>query len=227
MDNQNINGSINQFKNAEEEAAVLLNHAMKISKAFESNDDYLKLEALDDNLKLWVEIEMTLKNAKNLLPEDIKANLIKLSKYVEHLTLSKGVNMSRSDSDTLININMQISEGLLDAIKNFVVREEAVSLLKCALDLSNAREKKNTEELVTALDNNMKMWVYLKTLVRAKDNTLPDETKSNLVKLADYVSYKTLEVGRDIANLNDKALDSMIMANLQITEGLLSNQTAA
>ncbi len=227
MRNPRENRLMNQIKSTEEEAAVLLNQAMKISKAFEGNDDYLKLEALDDNLKLWVEIETTLKNTKNLLPEETKVNLTKLSKYVEFLTLSKGVKMSKSDCDILININMQISEGLLDAIKNFVVKEEAVSLLKCALDLSNAREKRNVEELVTALDNNMKTWIYLKTLVSAKDSELPEETKGNLVKLADYVSYKTLEVGRDIVHLNDRVLDSMIMTNLQITEGLLSNQMAA
>lgn len=217
----------NQIKDAETEAAILLNSAMALSKASISNDEKLKLITLDNNLKLWVEIETSLKSAKNLLPDDIKSNLMKLSKYVERLTLSKGVAMSKSDFDSLININMQISEGLLEAVKNYLAKEEAFSLLKCAVDLSSARENNNVEALVTALDNNLKLWVYIKILAKSKDNNLPSETKDNLIKLADYVSGKTIEVGRDIDNINDKALDSMIMTNLQISEGLISNQKIA
>ena len=108
-----------------------------------------------------------------------------------------------------------------------MAKEEAFSLLKCAVDLSSARENNNVEALVTALDNNLKLWVYIKTLAKSKDNNLPSETKDNLIKLADYVSGKTIEVGRDIDNINDKALDSMIMTNLQISEGLISNQKIA
>lgn len=217
----------NQIRDAETEAAILLNYAMELSKVSTSKNDNLKLQVLDNNLKLWVEIETSLKSAKNLLPIDIKNNLIKLSKYVERLTLSKGVGMNKSDFDSLANINMQISEGLLEAVKNYIAKEEAFSLLKCAVDLSSAREKNNTEELVTALDNNLKLWVYIKTLANSKDNSLPTDTKDNLIKLADYVSNKTLEVGKNINKINDKALDSMIMTNLQISEGLISNQKIA
>jgi len=154
----------NQIKDAETEAAILLNSAMALSKASISNDEKLKLITLDNNLKLWVEIETSLKSAKNLLPDDIKSNLMKLSKYVERLTLSKGVAMSKSDFDSLININMQISEGLLEAVKNYLAKEEAFSLLKCAVDLSSARENNNVEALVTALDNNLKLWVYIRNV---------------------------------------------------------------
>ena len=204
-----------------------MNYALALSKAAVSNDDQLKLVTLDENMQLWVEIESSLKSAKNLLPQDIKNNLIQLSKYVERLTLSKGIKMTKTDFDSLININMQISEGLLEAVKNSLAKEEAFSLLKCAVDLSSARENNSTEELVTALDNNLKLWVYIKTLANSKSNNLPEETKSNLVKLADYVSSKTLEVGKNIDKVNDKALDSMIMTNLQISEGLISNQKIA
>ena len=67
----------NQIKDAETEAAILLNSAMALSKASISNDEKLKLITLDNNLKLWVEIETSLKSAKNLLPDDIKSNLMK------------------------------------------------------------------------------------------------------------------------------------------------------
>lgn len=218
--------TMSQVKDAENEATVLLNYAMALAKAATSEDRKEVIAALDDNLKLWVEIETSLKSAKNLLPEDIKLNLLKLSQFVTRMTLSKGINMNKSDFDCLININMQISEGLLEAVKNNLAKEEAFSLLKCAIDLSSARENNDANEMVLALDNNLKLWVYIKTLASSKSNELPTETKSNLVKLADYVSSKTLEVGKDVKNINDKILDSMIMTNLQISEGLMAKRSA-
>ena len=102
-----------QVKNAEKEAVILLNQAMALAKASMSNNEHEIIRALDSNLKLWVEIETSLKSAKNLLPEDIKANLMKLSKFVERMILSKGLKMTKTDFDCLVNINMQISEGLM------------------------------------------------------------------------------------------------------------------
>jgi len=219
--------TMTQIKDAENEAGILLNHALDIAKASTSKSENVKLQALDNNLKLWVQIETSMKSAKNLLPQDIKDNLLTLSKFVERLTLSKGVHMTKSDYDCLININMQISEGLLEAVKNSMAREEALSLVKCAVDLSAAKEKKNSAELVAALENNLQLWVYIKTLANSKKSKLPSETRDNLIKLADYVSGKTLEVGKNIDKNHDKVLDSMIMTNLQISEGLISNQKIA
>ncbi len=221
-----MTNNIDQVKKAENEAKILLEYALALSKAAESNDQCEIITVLDANLKLWVEIETTLKTAKSLLPNDIQANLLQLSKFVERLTLSKGIHMSKTDFDCLANINMQIAEGFLAAVKNNLAKEEAFSLLKCALDLSSAKENDDVAELVTALDNNLKLWVYIKTLASAKNTNLPQDTKSNLVKLADYVSSKTLEIGQDVNNVNGKAIDSMIMTNLQISEGLMSMKKA-
>jgi len=205
-----------QVRNAEKEAVVLLNQAMALAKASTSNSEHEIIQALDSNLKLWVEIETSLKSAKNLLPEDIKSNLMKLSKFVERMILCKGLKMTKTDFDCLVNINMQISEGLVEAVKNNLAREEAFSLC----------ENNSTSDLVNALDNNMKLWVYIKTLASDDKNPLPKETKGNLIKLADYVSSRTLEVGKNVECLNQKALDCMIMTNLQISEGLMSKRTA-
>ena len=218
-----MNTTDTQINEIEEQSALLMNYASALSNAATSNQDGYKLLVLDENLKLWVEIETSLKSAKNLLPQDIKDNLLKLSKFVERMILSKGIAMSKSDFDCLANINMQISEGLLAVVKNSLAKEEAYSLLKCAVDLSTARENNSSEELVTALDNNLQLWVYIKTLASAKNCQLPEDVKNNLVKLAEYVSAKTLELGNNLDNINDKVLDSMINANLQISEGLISN----
>lgn len=222
-----MNTTIDEIRDAEEESKILMGFAQALSKASTSNNDQIKLLTLDENLKLWVEIESSLKSAKNLLPQEIKDNLMKLSKFVERLTLSKGISMSKTDFDCLANINMQISEGLLAVVRNSLAKEEAFSLLKCAVDLSSARENNNSQDMITALDNNLQLWVYIKTLAKAKETKLPEETKSNLIKLADYISSKTLEVGKDLNNINDKVIDSMINTNLQISEGLISTQKIA
>ena len=222
-----MNTTEDQIKSAEEEANLLSGFAEALSKASSSNDDKFKLLTLDENLKLWVGIETSLKSAKNLLPQEIKENLLKLSKYVERLTLSKGIAMSKTDFDSLANINLQISEGLLAVVRNSLAKEEAFSLLKCAIDLSNAHESNNSSDLVNALENNLQLWVYIKTLAKDKKTQLPEETKSNLIKLADYVSSKTLEVGKDLDNVNASVIESMINTNLQISEGLITSQKIA
>lgn len=219
-----MNNNLNPISGAEREASIFMDFAMALSKASNSDNDHEKLIALEHNLKLWVEIETSLTSAKNLLPQIIKDNLLKLSKYIERLILSKGIKMSKSDFDTLVNINMQISEGLLEAIKNTLAQEEAFSLLQCAINLSSARDGSDTAHLVSALDDNMKLWVYIKTLASSEKSTLPNDTKSNLIKLADYVSQKTFEVGKNMENVNIRAIDSMIMTNLQISEGLMTNR---
>ena len=119
-----------QVRNAEKEAVVLLNQAMALAKASTSNSEHEIIQALDSNLKLWVEIETSLKSAKNLLPEDIKSNLMKLSKFVERMILCKGLKMTKTDFDCLVNINMQISEGLVEAVKNNLARERSFFFVK-------------------------------------------------------------------------------------------------
>lgn len=214
----------NQIGTAEKEAVILNSFANALLQAAESNNQHERLMAIDHNLKLWVEIETSLKSAKNLLPEEVKKNLFKLADFVKYMTMSKGINMTKEDFKSLANINNQISLGIQESVKNNLAAEEAFSLLKCAMDLTKAKEKSNAGELARALDNNMQLWIYIKTLANSKKNKLPEDIKSNLVKLADYVSKKTLEVGKNIDKIDVKALDSMIDTNLQISEGLMNKQ---
>ncbi len=219
-----MNTTSNQIDAAEKEADLLNNFANALLKAAESNNQQERLLAIDHNLKLWVEIETSLKSAKNLLPEEVKKNLFKLADFVKYMTMSKGINMGKEDFKSLANINSQISMGIQESVKNNLAAEEAFSLLKCAMDLSKAKEKSNAGELARALDNNMQLWVYIKTLANSKKSAIPEDIKGNLTKLADYVSKKTIEIGRNINNINVKALDSMIDTNLQISDGLMNHQ---
>lgn len=218
--------TLNYINQAKDEASILINYAALLTKAFDTGTKEELLYALDNNLKLWVEIETSIKNAKNLLPETIKNNIVKLSKFVERVILSKGVSLTKSDVECLTNINIQIASGILEQLNNVMAIEDAISLLQCAINISAAKEKKNKSDLIYALDDNMKLWVYIKTMAQKKDSKLPKETKDNLIKLADYISAKTIEVGRNIDDVNEKDLDSMINTNLQISEGLVTNRVA-
>ncbi len=50
----------------------------------------------------------------NDLPESVKDNLILLGNYVADTTLKSADGLKDETIDTLININLQISEGLLE-----------------------------------------------------------------------------------------------------------------
>ncbi len=218
--------SQDSINKVQKEAQVFLNHAIALSNASESSSDKEKIIALDANLKLWVEIETTLLSANNYLPQSIKENLTKLSKFVERLTLSKGINMEKQNYDCLSNINMQISHGLLDAIKNHMAKEDAFSLVKCAVDIADAKDNSDEKALVCALDNNLRLWVYIKSIAASKNSGLPESLRENLIKLSEYVSSQTFKIGQQLDAQNFNALESLIKTNLQISEGLMSTSAA-
>lgn len=94
--------------------------------------------------------------------------------------------------------------------------EGAFGLSKAAVMLDQARDEQG--RLAAALDNNMEVWVAIRTLVNQKDNPLPDETKQNLMKLSQFVTQTTMAQG---VEMPPEVLDTFININLQISEGLL------
>ena len=214
----------NQIEGATEEAELLKEYSDHLTTASKSNNDDYKLLVLDDNLKMWVAIEASAKNPTNMLPDGIKNNLKKLSKYVEQVTLSKGVNMSEKTYLSLAEINRQISEGLMESVNANLAQQEAYYLAKCGLDLSEANKAKDNNQMVEALDNNQRLWILIKTLMTNNRTKLPDQTRENLTKLADYVAKNTIKLGQNLDNLDQKLLESLININRQISEGLLGHR---
>lgn len=214
----------NQIDGANQEAELLREYADSLENAARSKSDNYKLLVLDENLKMWVAIEASMKSPKNLMPQEIKDNLTKLSKYVEQITISKGVNMTESYYKSLAEINRQISEGLMESVNVNLAQQEAYFLAKCGLDLSEAYKAKDEDWFVEALDNNQRLWVMIKTLMSSEKSKMPKETKDNLIKLADYVAKNTIKLGQNLDNIDQKILDSLININRQISEGLLGNR---
>ena len=213
-----------QISGAAEEADLLKEYADYLDNAATSNNDEYKLLVLDDNLNMWVSIEASAKNSSNDMPQQIKDNLLKLSKYVEQVTLSKGVGMSSSYFKSWAEINRQISEGLMESVNSNMAQQEAYYLAKSGLDLTKAYQSKNSQELVEALDNNQQLWVMIKTLMTKGKTKLPQETRDNLIKLADYVSSNTIKIGQNLDNVDAKLFDSLVSINRHIAEGLIGHR---
>lgn len=88
------------------EAAVMLDQAR--------NHDSNLASALEHNMELWVAITiMVSRGSSNLTPE-VKENLSRLGQFITDTTLRHGVDIAPETLNTLININLQISEGLLE-----------------------------------------------------------------------------------------------------------------
>ena len=95
----------NQIDGASQEAELLREYADFLESAAKSKNNDYKVLVLDENLKMWVAIEASMKSPKNFLPQEIKDNLTKLSKYVEQVTISKGVDMTENYYKSLAEIN--------------------------------------------------------------------------------------------------------------------------
>ena len=88
-------------------AAVLLEDAKKHSNNIE---EYSK--ALRFNHLLWTIIQADLTEPENELPDEIKANVMSLSIFVDKQTTKALRSSTASDLDVLININRNLAAGL-------------------------------------------------------------------------------------------------------------------
>jgi flagellar biosynthesis regulator FlaF len=104
---------IETLKIEEEDAFGLVEAAITLDQ---SRGDKARLAAaLEMNLQLWVAIRTMASDAKSVLPDAVRANLKRLSDFVADTTLKKGVDISDNTITTLVNVNLQISEGLLES----------------------------------------------------------------------------------------------------------------
>lgn len=213
-----------QISGAAEEANLLQEYAEYLDTAASSNNDQYKVLVLDDNMKMWVSIGASTKDKNNMMPQQIKDNLFKLSQYVEQVTLTKGVNMTSSYFKSLADINRQISQGLMESVNTNMAQQEAYYLAKSGLDLTQAFKSKDENQMVSALDANQQLWVMIKTLMKSGKTKLPQETRDNLIKLADYVAANTIKLGQNLNNVDDNLLNSLVSINRHIAEGLIGHR---
>lgn len=108
---------IENLSTAEQDALSLSQAAehlelAKASGAYPSKDGVRLIDALNHNLEIWMSIRALAQSSASPLPAAVRGNLVQLSDFVAKTTFTQGASMSDSNIDTLININMQLSEGL-------------------------------------------------------------------------------------------------------------------
>ncbi len=126
MTDETLGGDDPGYSAVKEEAAALATAAINISNARESGDPSDLSAALDANMELWIAIRTVAARPDNALPREVRDNLVRLSEYVAGLTVGRRDSLSDGDLDSLININLQISEGLLEGEANAIATTAAV-----------------------------------------------------------------------------------------------------
>jgi len=98
---------------ARTEAWALLEAARELYQAKNAPIDTLRA-ALRRNWRLWTIFQASLLDPDCQTPSEIRANLLGLANFIDRQTAELLAVPDPAKIDTLVNINRQISEGLLD-----------------------------------------------------------------------------------------------------------------
>jgi flagellar biosynthesis regulator FlaF len=104
---------------AEEQAFQLSQAAIQLDQARAERDKNVGpfAAALKTNLDTWVALCTIISHDDCSLSDDVKRNLRRLAQFVADKTLAGVETISNETIDSFININLQISEGLLEGAK--------------------------------------------------------------------------------------------------------------
>lgn len=102
---------------AEEQAFQLSQAAIRIDQARRARNDNpgALIDALNRNVEIWVALRSIVMRGDCTLGDGVKRNLTKLAQFVADRTFADG-EVADNTLDALININLQISEGLLEGL---------------------------------------------------------------------------------------------------------------
>ena len=107
------------------ETALLVRAACGLKKCVElwperhSKESQQKLdEALRFNQKLWTLLQVELGNPENRLPESLRTNLLRLSRYIDQKTFSLFSGGELGDLEMLSKINEEVAAGLMAGAGN-------------------------------------------------------------------------------------------------------------
>lgn len=100
------------------EAALLTKAAQKLARCkaqWEGKAEYRDMlnEALRNNQKLWSVFQVELSSPTNGLPEALRADLLRLSRFIDQKTFALLAGGNLNDLTAIIRINQHIAAGLL------------------------------------------------------------------------------------------------------------------
>jgi len=111
----------------ETEARVLIQGAVKLKRCLETWEEKgrrMKLhDALTYNQKIWTLFQSELSKNDNHQPLEIRKNLLSLSVFINKKIRSAMVEPSKAKLNTIININMNIAQGLGISPNNTPVKD--------------------------------------------------------------------------------------------------------
>ena len=110
--------SVDGLSLTEQDAFSMSQAAVLLDQARSEGDMKALSAALDHNLELWVGLRTLVSRPEVRVSQNVQENLTKLANYVADATMSHGVEIPEKTLDTLINIDLQISEGLLEGKLN-------------------------------------------------------------------------------------------------------------
>jgi len=101
---------------ARTEAWALLEAARQLNQAKDAPIEEFRA-ALRANWRLWTIFQANLVDAECKLPDQVRGNLLGLANFIDKTTVELLVERDATKIDTLLNINRQISEGLLEGMR--------------------------------------------------------------------------------------------------------------
>lgn len=102
----------------EQQAYKLAEAAMLLDRSRATKDGGAAvMAALDNNLEVWAAFTTVASMPDSPLAANVRDNLVRLRAFVAQHIAGSGEHIQDSTLDTLININLQISEGLLEGQK--------------------------------------------------------------------------------------------------------------
>ncbi|KAA0582051.1 DUF2934 domain-containing protein [Azospirillum sp. B21] len=101
------------------------------------------------------------------------------------------------------------------------VEQDSIVLLQAASSLLES-DSPDPDKVNIALDQNLKLWIAIKTVLLNDDCPVEPEVKANLRNLAQYVVSTTMLATQGA--IETSKLVSLARLNMNIAEGLLSGQ---
>ena len=100
--------------------------------------------------------------------------------------------------------------------------EQAFQLSRCAMAIDRSRD--DMGKLTTALNDNLQLWVAIRTMAEHEECSLSPEVRKNLTTLGEFVADKVFASSEGIS---EETVSTLININLQISEGLLEGAAQA
>lgn len=113
--------------------------------------------------------------------------------------------------------NGDLADGLLSTAGQGQTAQIPEYVAKAAAQLTEAASKKG--DIALALDQNLRLWMAIKTLAQKANGSFDGELSQRLIRLSEYVAQETIRVGSGA--LPDSTLATLVNINVQIAQGML------